>query len=96
MPEPTSPMPDQMYPKTHAKDLYCLTEKDLEPLVPKEKTNPYVRKGTPMKLYKQRDVSHSTARDFGRQASHVKHTYLLSIRRLEYCCLHPEILERKS
>lgn len=48
---------DQTYPKTHAKELYCLTDKDLSPLPATEKRNPYVRSGTPMKLYKQRDVS---------------------------------------
>ena len=50
---------DQTYPKTHAKELYCLTDKDLSPLSATEKRNPYVRSGTPMKLYKQRDVSKS-------------------------------------
>ena len=58
MGEPQSPTNDQMYPKTHAKELYCLTDKDLEPVPAKEKRNPYVRGGTPMKLYKQRDVNH--------------------------------------
>jgi hypothetical protein len=47
----------QTFPKTHAKELYCLTDKDLEPLPVEEKRNPY-RKGTPMKLYRQPDVSY--------------------------------------
>lgn len=44
------------YPKTHAKELYCLAEKDLQPLPVKEKLNPYNRSGASMKLYKQSDV----------------------------------------
>ena len=51
----------QLYPKTHAKELYCLTDKDLEPLNYQEKRNPYVRKSTPMKLYKQNEVNPSAA-----------------------------------
>ena len=47
----------QTYPKTHAKELYCLSEKDLEPLPCEERRNPYRKTGTPMKLYKQHDVS---------------------------------------
>ena len=47
----------QFYPKTHAKELYCLTDKDLATLTPKEKRNPYVRNGSTMKLYKQSEVS---------------------------------------
>ena len=54
----------QLYPKTHAKELYCLTDKDLAALTPKEKRNPYVRNGSTMKLYKQSEVGrfayHST------------------------------------
>lgn len=48
---------DQLYPKTHARELYCLTDKDLQSLPAKEKRNPYVHGGTPMKLFKQSDVS---------------------------------------
>ena len=47
---------EQLYPKTHAKELYCLADKDLQSLPAKEKRNPYVSGGTPMKLFKQSDV----------------------------------------
>jgi len=53
----TDPEKAQTYPKTHAKELYCLTEEDLEPLPCEEKKNPYRKTGTPMNLYKQPDVS---------------------------------------
>lgn len=51
----------QLHPKTHAKELYCLTDKDLDSLNFQEKRNPYVRKSTPMKLYKQNEVGHSSS-----------------------------------
>ncbi|PNH02789.1 Deoxyribodipyrimidine photo-lyase [Tetrabaena socialis] len=37
--------------KTHAKSMYCLADKDLEPLAAVEKRNPRSPKGPPMKLY---------------------------------------------
>lgn len=51
------PAASQTYPKTHAKSVFCLSDKDLETLPIKEKRNPYVRRGPPMKLYFQTDVS---------------------------------------
>ncbi|KAK9817818.1 hypothetical protein WJX72_002689 [[Myrmecia] bisecta] len=38
-------------PKTTAKDVYCLSEKDLSPLKSVEKRNPRFKKGAPMKLF---------------------------------------------
>ncbi|KAK9821955.1 hypothetical protein WJX81_002410, partial [Elliptochloris bilobata] len=53
-------------PKTHAKEAFCLSEKDLETLSPRLKANPRARKsGPPMKLYNQDELQALAVAKFG-------------------------------
>ncbi|MEW5306743.1 MAG: hypothetical protein WDW36_009186 [Sanguina aurantia] len=51
--------------KTHAKAIYCLSDKDLQQLTPSEKKNPMSKFLAPMKLYKKSELEELAVTKFG-------------------------------
>ncbi|GLC46057.1 hypothetical protein PLESTM_001820400 [Pleodorina starrii] len=55
----------KLLPKTHAKTVFCLTDKELEALPAVEKRNPRSRNGPPMKLYDKAQLEVAAHRKWG-------------------------------
>ncbi|KXZ50650.1 PHR2 protein [Gonium pectorale] len=55
----------ELLPKTHAKSIFCLADKDLEALQAVEQRNPRSRNGPPMRLYNRAQVESLAHRKWG-------------------------------
>ena len=69
--------------KTNAKQTYCLSEKDLEELVPKEAPNPFRPRGPKQKLYLDSELEDLAIKKWGSPEGFQKERDLRAAKRLE-------------